>query len=125
MGIAQDLFFHPTDFNWYDADPMTYLLQWSVESRTKYEKRLQERPDLSDFEFFVEEVSGWTGTQCPSDYSRTCTNFPPEEFVQQGIPHSRHHARRQLYAMEAHRLGLEQGNFVIQVINTAKERLDG
>ena len=125
MGIAQDLFFYPTDFNWYDADPTTYLLQWSVESRAKYEKKLQEHPGLQDFEFFVEDVTGWTDTQCPSDYSGTCTGLPPDEYVQRKIPLSRHQARRQLYAMEAHRLGLEQGKFVIQVINTAKERLDG
>jgi hypothetical protein len=125
MGIAQELFFHPSERNWHDADPTTYLLQWSIESRTKYEKELRDRPDLFDFEFFVENAIGWTGTHCPSDYSQTCMNLPPHEVVQQKNPYSRHHARRQLFAIEAHRLGLEQGKFVTQVITAAKEKLDG
>ena len=123
MGIAQDLFFHPSDYNWYQADPGGYLQDWSVKSRTNYEKELQQRPALSNFEFFVEDDTSWKRTQCSLSYNNTCANLPPPDFIQQ--QHSRHRARSQLYAMEAHRLSLEQGSFVIQVITSAKERLDG
>jgi hypothetical protein len=125
VAIAEDLFFHPSDFNWHDSDWRTYLLQWSVDSRESYETQLQSRPDLSQIEFFIEDTTGWKGTKCSIDYDETCVNVPPPDFIRQKYSQTRHRARQIIYIMEAHRLALEEVKVMNKVIVSAKQRLDG
>jgi hypothetical protein len=125
VAIAEELFFHPSDFNWHDADWQTFLLQWSVASRQNYETQLQHRPGLSQIEFFVEDLTGHKGFKCSLDYEETCINAPSPEYIRQQHPETRHRARQIIYVMEAHRLALEQAKLVNQVIVSAKENLEG
>ena len=73
-GIAQDLYFHPTELNFYESRWQDKLMQWGTSKDTLriYNEKISQVHDLSLFDLYGQMKLNWKGMDCNYLYIRGC-----------------------------------------------------
>lgn len=101
-GIAQDIFFHPTELNFYDSRWVNFFDKWAIDANDQYKDQLKSRPHLSKFTFFAEDMLDWKGMKCSLELNG-CTRMPTPEMVRNHFSDDRFKARQVIYVLDAFR----------------------
>ncbi|KAF2011576.1 hypothetical protein BU24DRAFT_284242 [Aaosphaeria arxii CBS 175.79] len=121
--IAQELFFHPTEMNFYESRWVDFLEEWSQQSFDRYLETLKTRPGMSQIQFFALDLLNWDNMTCSLSTPGYCTNMPSNAYIRAYWPDQRHTARRIIYTLEAIRKAYAETDQFIKAIEVAKRKL--
>jgi hypothetical protein len=71
-GIAQELFFHDNELNFYDADSLKWFEEWATANNDLFEEERARWGVKNVANFFTEQNFGYTGLICDN---RGCRDF--------------------------------------------------
>ncbi|KAF3047901.1 hypothetical protein E8E11_000454 [Didymella keratinophila] len=112
--IALELFFHDSEFNWYESHWEDELTQWAKDNNKAFKLARKERPGLSAAHYYAETVLGWQDT----------LNLPSLDAVKARFPDDHHKARRVHYTLKSLQLGKTESMLLPVILEGAKEKLD-
>lgn len=109
-GIAQDIFHHPMEANFYESRWQEALKDWAKDETVlrSFAELRKEKPDLSLYSFYAIDNLNWHGMDC-SLKLHGCTKVPTPEWIRRQFPTDHHRARQVSYAIDSFRkLNVEQ-----------------